>query len=92
MYSYLGGIKPDLDKPGFKHVIIQPCFVSSLDWGTVSHRSKYGVISLLWRRNDDDIELTADIPEGVTAVLILPARQPEEISFGKYTFKGANSA
>jgi alpha-L-rhamnosidase len=82
MYNYLGGIRPDPDNPGFKNVIIQPCFIDDLDMVRVSYRSRYGIISLFWKRSGNGVELEIEIPQGVTADLILPEREPERITGG----------
>jgi len=58
----LGGIRPDPDHPGFKRVILRPCFPSALDWAEVEHDSPYGTIHSRWKRRPDnavvwDVEL-----------------------------------
>ncbi len=42
-YKALGGIKPDPEKPGFRNIILRPCFVEGLESASASH------IFTIWR-------------------------------------------
>ena len=50
---------------------IHPSFVPSLSYAEASHDSPKGKIIVRWERNNDDITLKLDIPEGINATLSL---------------------
>jgi alpha-L-rhamnosidase len=72
-YKTLAGIRPDENAPGFKHFFIQPAFVKSLNFVKADYESRYGVIKSEWRRNEDGVRLSFEIPAETTATLRLPA-------------------
>ena len=47
MYKYPAGIRLSPDAPAFKKILIQPCFLSDLDFVEASHESMYGTIRLI---------------------------------------------
>ena len=73
-FKALGGIKPDPAQPGFKNVILQPHFVTGLNFANVSHRSPYGEIVSKWERKKNDIKYSVTIPANSTADLFLPEK------------------
>lgn len=76
LYKYLGGIRPDKTKPGFREFIIEPGLESGLTEVSVSCRSLYGEIVSAWDKSDGRETLTIQVPANTVAELILP---PEEI-------------
>jgi alpha-L-rhamnosidase len=52
MYKYPAGIRLSPDAPAFKKILIQPCFLSDLDFVEASHESMYGTIRVDWRREE----------------------------------------
>lgn len=68
-YSYLGGIKPDEETPGFHHFEIKPYFPEQLSWVNVSFDSVSGMISNHWRRIVTGIEMCVYIPANTTATV-----------------------
>ncbi|MBQ0144726.1 MAG: family 78 glycoside hydrolase catalytic domain [Bacteroidales bacterium] len=66
-YQALGGIIQD--KPGFKHVRIEPQYPEGLDWVRVSQETPYGTICVSWERKGDEVNLRVDIPSGITATI-----------------------
>lgn len=49
-YKGLGGIFPDPQQPGFKHILLRPNFPSDLKQFEARHRSPYGEIQSQWER------------------------------------------
>jgi alpha-L-rhamnosidase len=82
-YQGLGGINPDPQQPGFKHVIIRPDFLA-LDHVKVRHDSRFGPISNEWRRIAGAIEMTVTLPANVSATVHLPSRPPMELAGGTH--------
>jgi alpha-L-rhamnosidase len=77
-YKALGGIKPDIAKPGFKNVILEPHFVADLNQFEAKHSGPYGEIVSSWKKSDDRINLRVIIPPNSTATLNLKAKKIKE--------------
>lgn len=89
-YKGLGGIKPDPEQPGFKHILLRPNFVSGLSKFEAKHNSPYGQIISAWERKKKKIVYTIEIPANSYATLYLPANVKEQkvlkLEAGKHTF------
>ena len=70
-FEALGGINPNEQQPGFKHVSLNPHFVKGLDQFNVNHQSIRGEISSSWKRVKKRIEYEVVIPANSTASLVL---------------------
>ena len=70
--QYAAGIEPSFDRPGFKEVVLKPCFVSAFDHVNAWYDTIYGRINIRWERTADGIAFTAGIPAGIPGKLILP--------------------
>ena len=84
-YRSLGGINPDQEVPGFRHVLLNPVFPKELDNFECAHESPYGTVSTKWVRNGRKVEFTAVIPCGCRATLTLPDGQTRELRSGNYS-------
>jgi alpha-L-rhamnosidase len=71
MFKSPGGIFPDEKNPGFKNVILKPCFVGGLDQFTATHEGPFGNIVSSWKRNGMSIEYHVEIPANSTAEVTL---------------------
>ena len=72
-YKALGGIKPCPEQPGFKIVLLAPCFVKGLDAAEATHVSPYGEIISKWTRKGKNIIYSITIPANSTADFTIPA-------------------
>ncbi|MBO4340398.1 MAG: family 78 glycoside hydrolase catalytic domain [Bacteroidales bacterium] len=81
-YRALGGILPDPEIPGFRHIIMRPCFPKGLDNFTCSHDSPYGKIEVSWIRKGKRINLTTTIPCGASATFQYPDGHTEDLTSG----------
>jgi len=70
-YKALGGINPDSDKPGFKNIIMKPCFVDGLDHFEAVYHGPYGEINSSWEKTGSNILYNVSIPPNSTAKLYL---------------------
>jgi alpha-L-rhamnosidase len=89
-YEYLAGIRPDPEKPGFKHIIIRPYPVSDLTFVKASHKSMYGLIASHWKREGDRLQLDVTIPANTTATLYLPTKDPQSVTESGQSAANAN--
>ncbi len=87
MYQYLGGIRPDPENPGFRHVIIKPLPVSGLEWARAEHAAPVGKITSAWKKSGGRFELEVEIPAGSTATIIMPNAASHETGPGKHRFE-----
>ena len=89
-YKGLGGILPDTAEPGFRHIRLQPHFVTGLNEFNATHDCPFGTIASHWQRDGDHLTYTATIPAGASATLTLElpggGTQVEEITSGTYRF------
>lgn len=88
MYRALGGIFPDENKTGFKHIQLRPNFVKRLDQFEAKHTSPYGEIISSWTRMNELIMYHIVIPVNSSATLYLPENiegdRTMELSTGSY--------
>ena len=70
LFSHVGGIRPM--EPGFAKVKIAPTPIKELDWAETCFGSVHGEIRTRWERSESQFKLSVSLPEGVTAVAVLP--------------------
>ena len=70
-FKGLGGILPDPEAPGFKHILLEPNFVGPATFEAV-HESPYGRIVSKWERRGRRILYHVEIPANSSATLRLP--------------------
>lgn len=91
-YKGLGGIKPDPEQPGFKHILLRPNFVSGLSQFKARFDSPYGPIISQWTRKGKKITYTIEIPANSSATLYVPESiklkgdRILKLEAGKHTF------
>lgn len=71
VYKGLGGIYPDPQQPGFKHVLLKPYFAEGLRGFSAEHKSPYGTIVSSWQRTKKGLQYTVVIPANSTATVSL---------------------
>lgn len=71
-FKGLGGIYPDPEKPGFKHIILRPNFVDGLSQFQAAHETPYGNIVSKWEKKRKSVIYDIEIPANSTATLYLP--------------------
>jgi alpha-L-rhamnosidase len=74
------GIQADPEMPGYKHLIIKPALLDSLQWAKGHHVSPYGPIEVQWERAGESYSLEVTIPENSSASVYLPADSKEPIT------------
>lgn len=85
LFGYCGGIRP-LD-PGFKRVLIKPYPGGSLTWVNTAYESRQGKIISCWRMEENEFLLKVELPQGITAEIIMPDGNVYERNEGCYEFK-----
>ena len=70
-YQGLGGIYPDENNPGFKHIKIKPNIVQGLDFVSTAYNSIYGNIVSSWKYENETMKLLVEIPPNTTASVFI---------------------
>ena len=72
-FKGLGGIFPDEEWPGFRHIVLRPNFPAGLDRFEARHRSPYGEIRSAWeRKGKRTVVYEVTVPPGCTATFHVP--------------------
>ena len=86
MYGTMAGIKGDVAKPGFKHIILAPVPNKRIGHVKACFRSPYGPIKSAWSYDAaGKWTWTFTIPANTTATVTVPGEQPKEYVAGTYT-------
>ena len=100
-YQAVGGIQPDENLPGYRHIIINPQVPSGVTWANTSKETPYGNVQVRWEKGDGKFQMKVQIPAGSTARVIIPSNLKnyylngkkmanknnyEDISDGEYDF------
>jgi alpha-L-rhamnosidase len=72
MNRYLAGIRPDPERPGYKHIVIHPILVGDLKYVRAWRESPYGRILSHWSRENGEFSLEITIPCNTTATVYVP--------------------
>jgi hypothetical protein len=82
LVEHLAGIGPDIERPGFKHMIVRPHPLGDLKCAKASHESMYGTIRSSWTREGGKFTLDLVIPPNTTATVYLPATSAAAVTEG----------
>ncbi len=91
-FKGLGGIYPDENAPGFRHIRLNPYFPADLGSFSATHDSPYGEIVSEWIKTGNEVTYTVTVPPNTTATLTMPANvtgdhRPVLLQPGKHTVK-----
>lgn len=87
MYKSVAGIRYDENEPGMAHVIIEPHPAGGLSYCRSTMAVRDGTVSSHWDIAGDEFRLEVNIPDGVTATVILPGGKTFEMVKGRKMFK-----
>jgi alpha-L-rhamnosidase len=79
-YNGLGGIIPDPELPGFKHIILKPDVIKTMDFSKTQYNSIYGLIRSEWNFKGKEFRWLISIPANTTATAYIPAISPDNIT------------
>jgi alpha-L-rhamnosidase len=80
LYSYVGGIRIDIEKPGYQHIILSPHTGGGLTYVNTAFNSMYGEIQSNWKLEGDDFIYEVVIPANTSATVTLPQAKAEELT------------
>jgi alpha-L-rhamnosidase len=80
LYRVTAGIEIDPERPGYKHILIQPQPGGQLSMAKASIRSMYGLVSSGWETKDGKMTLGVEVPANTTATVRLPKARLEKVT------------
>ncbi len=86
MHRTVAGLAPDVEEPGFRHVIVSPKPGGRLRNVSASLDSRYGRIATWWRAEGGRFALGVAIPPNAHATVTLPDGSVSEMGSGSRTF------
>jgi alpha-L-rhamnosidase len=81
-YNGMGGIIPDPDNPGFKHIILKPNVIRTIESCFAQYNSMYGLIKSEWINTGNTITWKVSVPVNTTATAYIPSVTRDNISEG----------
>jgi len=78
LFTSVAGIRPDLEKPGFKHFYLEPKLGGDLTFANASFESPYGMIQSSWQIESGKVNYKFQVPPNSEASVIL-AKIPENL-------------
>ena len=88
IWKTAAGIAPDVQAPGFRHIIMKPVFDPRLGSLDAEYKSVAGTIKSSWKYEGDKWVWNFTIPEGATASVTVPGEtEAKEYEAGSYTIK-----
>lgn len=89
-YEYLAGIRPDSERPGFKHMILRPTPVGELTHVKASYESPYGPIETEWHVQKTEFTFSVRIPANTSATVFLPCASETSVTESGQVLKNVN--
>lgn len=86
LFGAVCGIEPMLEKPGYREFTVRPVIGGHLTYAEASYESLYGTIRSAWKKTDEKIRFTFEIPVNTTAHITLPDGYQETVGSGIYTY------
>jgi alpha-L-rhamnosidase len=80
VFSAVGGLDTDREKPAFARSVICPCPGGSITWAETKYESGYGLIAVRWEIHGAKITVSVTIPHNTDAELTLPKAAPGTIN------------
>jgi alpha-L-rhamnosidase len=79
VFSAVGGLDTDRERPAFARSILRPCPGGGITWAETKYESAYGPVTLRWETGGGQITVSAGIPPNAEAELTLPGALPGTI-------------
>nr|WP_201468813.1 alpha-L-rhamnosidase [Microbacterium hydrocarbonoxydans] len=86
MHRTVAGLAPA--DAGYRRLRIAPRPLTALDHASARHETPYGTASVAWRRDGDEIVVTAVVPPNTTAAISVPGA-PGDVGAGTHEWRYA---
>jgi alpha-L-rhamnosidase len=89
LHCYVAGIRllEDASGAAYRHFRVQPQPGGGITWAQAEHDSPYGRIESAWRIVGDELELTATVPPGTTAEIVLAGEPRRTVPPGRHALR-----
>ncbi|MGO9906546.1 MAG: alpha-L-rhamnosidase C-terminal domain-containing protein, partial [Solirubrobacteraceae bacterium] len=87
LHRHVAGIRLIDDEPAYRRFRIEPQPGGGITWAQAKHDSRYGRIECRWRLAGDELELTAVVPPGTTAEIVLPGSPVANVAAGVHSLR-----
>jgi alpha-L-rhamnosidase len=88
-HGSVAGIRPDPEKPGYKHIVFKPHPGGDLTWARSEVRTVRGTVASRWDREGDALALTVTVPANCTGTVHLPAGESAKATVDGKPAEGA---
>lgn len=82
LYSYVAGIKANIEHPGYKKIIIDPLVNNQMTYAEATHHSMYGKISSKWEKEGTTLKMHVIIPTNTIAEIHIPTSDETSVVEG----------
>ena len=92
-YKILAGIAMKKDSSGFKNIVLKPVMSGDLPYASASIRSVRGMIVSSWKRNENELKYSVEIPGNTSAEIYIPKNSWNKIEItesGNICWNGEN--
>ena len=72
LFAGVAGIRPVIEKPGYKHFVLKPTPGGTLTRASATFESPYGTIVSSWERMNAGMVFRFEVPANTTATVMLP--------------------
>lgn len=84
LHTHTLGLRQDADSIGWERVVIEPVPGGGLTWARGSHDGPQGTIAVEWRTEGERMKLSAEIPSGTTALVVMPDGTQHRTGAGRF--------
>jgi len=81
LYEHVAGLAPDPERPGYKHILLQPLPHEPLTSASAKLETPYGPAESSWELDGDQFKLKAVIPPNATGTVTFPYGAADQIRF-----------
>jgi alpha-L-rhamnosidase len=82
LYGHVAGIDQQPGSVAYGELLLRPTVGGRLTWATARQQSPRGEVECGWSLADGELRVDVAVPPGVTALLHLPAAEPEHAREG----------
>jgi len=87
LHRHVAGLAPAA--PGYRRIRVAPRPLEALQRASARHRTPYGLAEVAWRREGDELVVTALVPANTTAEVLLEGAEPLEVGSGRHEWRVA---
>ena len=86
-YRYLAGIDFDLSRPPGERIVLRPTPVGDIESAHARYETRFGPVSISWRRRGGRFFCDVEVPPKTTAWLLLPGKPGRQVQAGPPPFR-----